>query len=51
MSPIQCNHGDQNNNTNVQSDSGKNDNINQLHMSTPCLPKLNNDYIEIMDMN
>ena len=51
MSPIQCNHGDQNNNTNVQSDSGDNDNINQLNMNTPCLQKLNNDSIEIMDMN
>ena len=51
MSPIQCNHGDQNINTNVQSDSGENDNINQLNMNTPCLQKLNNDNIKIMDMN
>ena len=51
MSPIQCNHGDHNNNTNVQSDSGENDNINQLNMNTPRLQKLNNDNIKIVDMN
>ena len=51
MLPIQCNHGDQNNNKNVQNDSGENDNINQLNMNTPCLQKFNNDNIEIMDMN
>ena len=51
MLPIQCNHGDQNNNTNVQSDSAENDNINQLNMNTPCFQKLNDDNIEIMDMN
>ena len=51
MSPIQCNHDDQNNNANVQSDSGENDNIIQLNMNTPCLQKVNNDNIKIMDIN
>ena len=48
MSPIQCNHSDQNNTT-VQSDSGENDNINQLNMNTPCLQKSNNDNMNKAD--
>ena len=36
-SPIQCNYSSNNNDTNVQSDSSKNDNMNQLNMHTPCI--------------
>ena len=51
MSPIQYNDSSNNNDTNVQSNSSKNDNTNQLNMHTPCIQKLNNDNTEIDDLN
>ena len=49
MSQIQSDDSDKNNDTNVKSD--ENDNMNQIHMHTPCLQKLNDDNIEIVDIN
>ena len=50
MSQIQYNDSDKNNDTNVKCDSVENDNMNLIHMHTPCLQKLNDDNIEIMDI-
>ena len=51
MSPVQYNDSSNNNDTNVQSNSSKNDNMNQLNMHIPYIQKLNNDDIEIDDLN
>ena len=51
MSQIQCNDSFNNNDRNVQSDSSKNDNLNQHNKHTQCIQKLNNDNIEIDDLD